>query len=427
MKSKNLFFAMAAGMMLFTACSSEEDMPNGGDLNNENGKQLIALSVANDNSLATRAGRPLESSAPGQSIENVKIILTDASGNIKWTKLITDWDDTGANDYTNGREATIEIPKTEFTLENETTYNLYAYGYSNDSEYGLTTITGAAKDGKFTANQTIALSNGFGEEIFAGDATITGNTKGVKKELVLNRQVAGTFGYMCEIPYVKDAQNHEGKFLRLVASNPQNSLVLGKYADTDHNNNSGAVFSVVNGTVDKAEHVVYTINLEDWFTNIEEGTKTEGDKTVGTGVIAAGDNWKGDDKKFENGSVFAGSFIIPFAKTTGATFQLQLTDDANGTNVLRTWDVTLPTDTYQLSAYTLWSFSGDAWADQSVTDTKNVYNVLRNHLYGIGARPSADPKNPGDGGDDPTPINNKQELVLKVNHNWEVIYNMGVE
>ena len=76
--------------------------------------------------------------------------------------------------------------------------------------------------------------------------------------------------------------------------------------------------------------------------------------------------------------------------------------------------------------------------DSTITDTSaNTYSLVRNHLYGIGTRmndeanpgkpgvdPDPDPKNPND---KPESLNNKQELVLKVNDNWEVIHGMELD
>lgn len=89
MKKSNLFFAMAAGAMLVTSCASEQEMPNS-PADNEAGKQLIVLSVANDNE-NTRAGRPLLSSEAAQAIDNVKVIVTDQDNNVVWVHTVENW------------------------------------------------------------------------------------------------------------------------------------------------------------------------------------------------------------------------------------------------------------------------------------------------------------------------------------------------
>lgn len=146
------------------------------------------------------------------------------------------------------------------------------------------------------------------------------------------------------------------------------------------------------------------------------------------------DNWKGE-KQYAKGSVFGGSFIIPFDKVEGkSSFVLQLvgkSTDGETEKVLRAWDVTLPTASKQVSAnYDLFTWDGTSSAfteNKTAKDDAKTYNVLRNFLYGIGKRTLDDPKEPGKDPDEPTPINNKQELELQVNDNWEVIYEMGVD
>ena len=76
--------------------------------------------------------------------------------------------------------------------------------------------------------------------------------------------------------------------------------------------------------------------------------------------------------------------------------------------------------------------------DSTITDTSaNTYSLVRNHLYGIGTRMNDDPGKGTDPDPDPDPeptdpdqpesLNNKQELVLKVNDNWEVIHGMELD
>ncbi len=100
--------------------------------------------------------------------------------------------------------------------------------------------------------------------------------------------------------------------------------------------------------------------------------------------------------------------------------------------------VTLPSGP-QTKNYTLNYFDTDSWAKTNALDKTRVYNVLRNHLYTIGAKAKVEPKDPNDPNDpdpdpdpedpedDPTPLNNKQEITLKVNSCWEVIHSMGLE
>lgn len=424
MRKRNFFYALAAGMVLFSACSNDDDVINGGNNGlNEEVQQLVLQVASSGDGLQTRTGRPLLSEEAKQTIENVKVIICDGSGAIKYATKIDNWSTSGSTEYkTNGhgREKTIEIPKAD-KLE-VGTYTVYAIGYSTDSDYDLIAITNVAKDGSFDENTTLAFKadagNKIGEEIFAGNLKLTvEDGKGFKESVVLNRQVAGTFAYLKDIPYIDDASK-----LQLVASNRNSQLVLGKFGNFDLTgngiNNGNNINYVVNGTKAVQDKVIYTINLIDWFNEVKD---TEGD-----GLIDGGNNWKSDNHKdYASGSVFGGSFLIPFKKDDNTeTFKLQLTK-ADG-HVLREWVVKLPADDKQLSEYTLWSWNS-TFTDEQVTDNADKYSVVRNHLYGIGKRTLDKPTNPGTDPDEPESLNTKQELVLRVNDNWEVIHNMEIE
>lgn len=428
MKKRNLFFALAAGMVMFSACSNDDDVINGGNNGlNEEVQQLVLQVASSGDGLQTRAGRPLLSSEAKQTIENVKVIICDGNGAIKYATKIDNWGTSGSTEYkTNGhgREKTIEIPKDKKLAAGK--YTVYAFGYSTDSDYDLTTITNATEGSTFEANTTLSFKkdnprNEIGEEIFAGDLSLTVETgKGFKTPVVLNRQVAGTFAYLKDIPYIADASK-----LQLVASNRNSQLVLGKFGNFDltgnGENNDDHINYVVNGTEAAQDKVIYTIELSDWFTAVKDDNND--------GLIDGGDNWKSaDHKDYASGSVFGGSFLIPFKKDDNTeTFKLRLTK-ANGTDVLREWVVKLPADDKQLSEYTLWSWNSTFTSEQ-ITDNADKYSVVRNHLYGIGTRTLDEPTDPGTNPDidEPESLNTKQELTLRVNDNWEVIHNMEIE
>lgn len=434
MKKSYLFSAFAAGMVMLSACSNDGDL-TGGDESNDAVQQIV-LQVANaGEGLQTRAGRPLYSSEAKQSIENVKVIICDKSNNIVKEKTYTDWNDTDSKVYgtgssAHGREATLTYTGDEKLVNGK--YTIYAFGYSNNSDYAnLTTeMNKLTKNAKFSENTILNLKDGKGEEIFAGSTaqfTIDNDHKGFTQTVVLNRQVAGTFGYFEKIPYVAGAAK-----LQLVASNGNTGLVLGGFNSFDltgnGTGNNGHVNYVVNGTTAATDNVIYTINLKDWFTDV---------KDVDENGLIDDTNWKIPASyakaKFATGSVFGGTFLIPFAKVTSKnTFVLQLTNDAG--DVLKSWAVKLPSTDGQLSEYTLsyWNTSATTHVFANTPNTKDLaekYSVVRNHLYGIGVR-SKDKPNPGGGStdpDQPEPLNKKQELTLRVNDNWEVIHQMELE
>ena len=434
MKKSYFFSALAAGMVMFSACSSDNDLANGGNGSNDAVQQIV-LQVANaGDGMQTRAGRPLLSSEAKQTIENVKVIICNESNNIVKEKTYTHWnEDTDSKVYgkdggAHGREATLTYTGDD-KLPNGT-YTVYAFGYSNSSDYeNLTTeMNKLTKDAAFSGNTILNLKNGVkGEEIFAGSTaqfTIDNDHKGFTQTVVLNRQVAGTFGYFDKIPYVAGATK-----LQLVASNGNTGLVLGGFNSFDltgnGTGNDGHVNYVVNGTNPAADKVVYTIDLTKWFKAIKDGNND--------GLIDAdADNWNKPTTitgaSFKTGSVFGGSFLIPFQKNDNQTFVLQLVN--NDGDVLKSWAVKLPSDDGQLSEYTLSSWNSTTSVFDNTPATKDAadkYSVVRNHLYGIGERSLDEPTTPGTDPDKPEPLNKKQELTLRVNDNWEVIHKMELE
>lgn len=426
MKKIYLCGVVLAGAWVFQSCSGTDDAAGAPDVGTD---QIISLAVANGNGLATRAGRPLLSSAADQSIENVVVYVVDASDNtIVATKTFSDWQNESADYRINdGRYA-------EFLLDDKLedgTYRIFAVGYHDNSDYG--DIPAALVSGStFQENAVLTLATDDGaEELFAGstESFAVQKAQGFKKEIVLNRQVAGVYVYAREIPYLEDAS-----MLRLVSTNENNLLILGQFINmdmTDNGTGSGITTAVMNGasTAPEFDRTLATIDLNEWFITLEDA---DGDNLIDTGAGYA--NWQKPARysgvaTFEKGSVFGGAFVIPFAKVDMAqTLKLQLTT-ASG-DVKREWNVNLPAT----DPYTLYSWNGlDFDSGVSVTEDANVYNIVRNHLYGLGTRETDDPGNgtdtdptPGDN-DDPISLNNKHELKLIVNDNWEIIHDMELD
>lgn len=391
--------------------------------------QIISLAVANGNGPASRAGRPLLSSAADQGIENVVVYVVNASDNtIVATKTYSDWQNESADYRINdGRYA-------EFLLDDKLedgTYRIFAVGYHDNSDYG--DVPSALVSGNtFQENAVLTLATDDGaEELFAGstESFAVLKAQGFKKEIVLNRQVAGVYVYAKEIPYIEDAS-----MLKLVSADENNLLVLGQFINmdmTDNGTGSGITTAVMNGAsaAPEFDKTLATIDLNEWFTTLEDA---DGDNLIDTGAGYA--NWQKPARyngvaTFEKGSVFCGAFVIPFAKVDMAqTLKLQLTT-ASG-DVKREWNVNLPTT----DPYTLYSWNGLGFDNgASVTEDANIYNIVRNHLYGLGTRDTDDPGNgtdtdptPGDN-DDPISLNNKHELKLIVNDNWEIIHDMELD
>lgn len=433
MKKNYLLAAMASGVMLFSACSNDEAIMDGSD---NNAEQTLVLQVASTgDNLTTRAGRPLLSSEAKQTIDNVKVIICQGTGagNVKYVQTLTQWSDEvdassepyGGATGVHGREAIIKLADDDKLAAG--VYTVYAFGYSDNSDYTdlATKIADIAKNGDFNENVTLTLSqtgeNKIGEEIFAGSCALkVEDGKGFYTPVILNRQVAGTMAYLTDIPCVAG-----GTKLQLVASDRNTNLVLGHFANHDLDGNGTTadanVNYVVNGTETTTNKVIYEIALNEWFNNPALDADQNGLIDVDN------NNWRGDAAKYANGSVFAGNFVIPFAKTNESTFTLQLVDNSN--NALKSWKVKLPTSDKQLSSHTSYIWSNTSFTENAtVKDAADKFNVVRNHLYSIGTRTLDEPNKPGTDPDDkPESLVNKQELVLKVNDNWEVIHNMELE
>ena len=416
------------------------------------GAQIITLQVENGgDGLATRAGRPLYSAEAKQDIQNVKLWI--CKGNeVVYVTTIGNWNNDEVSSIYNsgahGRQKTIELKDADKLAAD--TYQVYAVGYSNSSDYDLSAVTEVKKteegEGKYTfkENMVLPLSNTVGEEIFAGQMELSvEDGKGFKKPIVLNRQVAGAFAYVKDIPYMAGA-----KYLKLVASAQNQSLVLGKFNSVDLTGNGSGngtnVKYVVNGENGKSgsdTYVISTIDLNEWFGETLADTNNDN--------LVDATNWKNPYKPagnptagtyptFQKGSAFGGEFVIPFGHVAGKqTLTLQLTNE--GGTVLRSWKVNLSSSDEQVAEnnnkVTHWT--GSDWSEYATVESANTYSLVRNHLYGIGTRMNdeADPYKPGtdpdpdpsDPDDQPESLNNKQELVLKVNDNWEVIHGMELE
>lgn len=465
---KNYLFGMALmASLAFFSCTNEVIYVHDGESSEQvSDDQIITLQVSNGgDGLVTRAGRPLYSAEAKQSIENVKLWICGDAGKVVYVKEISDWntDDVSTvyNTGGHGRQTTIELKDADKLAAG--TYKIYAVGYSNNSDYTLDAVTSVAKEGTFNENMVLPIkedaTNKIGEEIFAGQMDLNVESgKGFREPIILNRQVAGAFAYVKDIPYKEGA-----KYLKLVASAQNQSLVLGNFNSVDlASNGSGNgtnVKYVVNGTNGKSGSETYeicTIDLTEWFKEIKD---SDGDGLIDLFSGASESdgtkyaNWQKPAKYngaalFEKGSAFGGEFVIPFAHVaTKQTLTLRLTNE--GGTELRSWNINLAATDEQVTSsekdnkVTYWNSS--AWTSYGTAETVNSYSLVRNHLYGIGTRmydnpskPGVDPE-PGDPDPDPTPtpdpndpddpesLNNNQELTLRVNDNWEIIHEMVID
>lgn len=444
---KSMFFALAASCLLFSACSSDDAVVST-DGQNEAVQQIVLQVASSGDGLTTRAGRPLYSSQALQTIQNVCVVIykDDATKTIV-KKVKKDW--TKSSTYDNhGRQLTLTF-KGANRLE-EGNYKVMAVGYSTNSDYNysLDVTSETALTGSYT-DLTATLKEGKkdAEEVFAGDADlkigtdqkITNLTSGEEDglDVTLHRQVAGSFGYFCDIP--AKVGDKTAKTLRLVVRGKNDKLTFNNFNSsfTAAGATGSTIKYCVNGSTSTGAalttdakfkdgsngYVLYSINLDDWYKN--------GD-TNHDGLLTEEDGWTHADifKKttLVKGSVFGSNFVIPFALThEKSTMELQLLDAAG--DIIKTWTVSIPAK----------DVNRDATNGNVADESASIFNVVRNHMYNLGVKPSnggktdPDPGNP-DPKPDPDPdkpdpdkpedLSKSQNLILKVNDNWEAIHQM---
>lgn len=415
-------------MIALSACNEKEDAPVYND-----DAQVFTLTVSNNDGKDTRAGRPLYSEAPAQKIDMVHFFIINTETNkVVYEKDIPNWmsDQSVITVGDDARQTTIELKGDDKLAVG--TYKAYAVGYtSEESVYTYAPdFTTLEKESEWTSAVT-ATTSGDAEEIFAGttednqNIVITSAGETFTKTIVLKRQVAGTYGYFTNIP-AKGPKGEEAKTLRLVAAAKNTQVVLDGFDKTNAVNGktsaddeSGVFFN--DGTT--KGFVVYSINLESWF--------TDGD-TNSDDVLNESDTWTAGITEsgvtFKKGSVFAGKFVVPFSAVASASnsLQLQLLDGSG--NILRYWNVNLAASQEDVIDIT----AGEpAAADELSTSS---YSVLRNHLYTLGMRKAGDnggenpdPDDDEEDEDNPEDLNKGQQLVIKVSGAWENITGMVLD
>lgn len=440
---KGMFFALAASSLLFSACSSDDAVVST-EGQNEAVQQIVLQVASSGDGLTTRAGRPLYSSEALQTIQNVRVLIynADTKAIVKDAKL--DW--TTSTTYTNhGRQLTLTY-KGDQRL-NAGNYKVMAVGYSNNSDYTYALdVTGPSLTGETYNDITATLkANKVAEEVFAGDAALTigddkkiinlteGEENGVA--VTLHRQVAGSFGYFQNIP--ASVNGEAAKTLRLVVRDKNDKLTFNNF-NSSFTTTGSTIKYYVNGSKSEAApasdaqfnggdngYVLYSIDLSKWF---PEGDKNE------DGLLNAEDTWQhpGEVKtQVVQGSVFGSNFVIPFNLSSGkSTMELQLLDA--GGNIIKFWTVSIPST----------DVNPDNTNGNVADESPSIFNVVRNHMYNLGVKtsngtttppdpsnpdpedPKPDPSNPDPGKDEPEDLSKSQNLILKVNDNWEFIHKM---
>lgn len=146
MRKQVWFSALAAGVLLFSACKSEDVPAQGG--NESANDQKLVLNLATGGNQASRAGRPLLSSAAGQDIDKLTLFFIDGEGNIALKKEISsaEWHN-GATAYDKGMQIEISLKGSNGEALTASTvgtkYTVYAVGYSERTAYNNGFLNGS--------------------------------------------------------------------------------------------------------------------------------------------------------------------------------------------------------------------------------------------------------------------------------------------
>lgn len=418
---------------------------------NEAVQQIVLQVASSGDGLSTRAGRPLYSSQALQTIQNVRVMIykNETGGGEKtivYDKKLNWKESTIYKTNGHGRQFTISLKGNDRLDAGN--YKVMAVGYSDNSDYtyALDVTSDAALTGNYSdITATLKAGKKEAEEVFAGDADlkigddkkITNLTSGEENgvAVTLHRQVAGSFGYFQNIP--ASVNGKAAATLRLVVRDKNDVLTFNNFNSsfTANGATGSTIKYYVNGSKSTSAatadakfnnnedgYVLYSIDLSKWF--------TEGDKNK-DGLLNAEDTWQHPSSvktQVVKGSVFGSNFVIPFNYAEGkSTMELQLLDAEN--NIIKTWTVSIPKDDVNTDTA------------NGVTDAStSIFNVVRNHMYNLGVKTSngttdPDPSNPTPdpdpdkpkpepGTDQPEDLSKSQNLILKVNDNWEAIHKM---
>lgn len=437
MKKYFISGAMLAGLMSLAACSNDEGVV----ADNNGAEQQFTITLASSGDRATRAAadRTLESEAAGQSIEKVTLVVRsqddgEDKNKVVYIHTLDNWNGTATNYYTNGhgKKLTFTIPKADKLGAGS--YVVTAVGY-NEGNYNLKwPAKGDVLDKNITAT---TQADAEAKEVFAGEQQFSvkdGKIKGTDAsvDVTLHRQVAGAYGYFTSIP--AKIGDTDVASIRMVSRSKNTVLTFGSF-NSSFTTTDANVMYMVNGSVPATKtakflngdeaNVLFSAKIADWFPG--------GDK-YNDGVYDKKDtNWTNPytTGSYLKGSVFASNFIVPFSATQGkSTLELQLLD-ATG-NVLYAWPVKLDASNAQVGK-TGETASADlfgAGTAMGFAETADVFSLFRNHIYSIGIHKqdttNPDPETPVPG-DQPTDLSKIQNVVIRVNDNWEALHHMSID
>lgn len=433
---------MLAGLMSLAACSNDEGVV----ADNNGAEQQFTITLASSGDRATRAAadRTLESEAAGQSIEKVTLVVRSQDDGADKNKVVyihtlDNWNGTATNYDTNGhgKKLTFTIPKADKLGAGS--YVVTAVGY-NEGNYNLKwPAKGDVLDKNITAT---TLPDAEAKEVFAGEQQFSvkdGKIKGTDAskaiqsvDVTLHRQVAGAYGYFTSIP--AKIGDTEVASIRMVSRSKNTVLTFGSF-NSSFTTTDANVMYMVNGSVPAGKtakflngdeaNVLFSAKITDWFLNGDENNDGVYDKKD--------TNWTNPySGSYLKGSVFASNFIVPFSATEGkSTLELQLLD-ATG-NVLYAWPVKLDASNDQIgkTGETASANLSDPITTMGFAETADVFSLFRNHIYSIGIHKqgtsTTDPETPVPGIDQPTDLSKIQNVVIRVNDNWEALHHMSID
>lgn len=445
MKKYFISGAMLAGLMSLAACSNDEGVV----ADNNGAEQQFTITLASSGDRATRAAadRTLESEAAGQSIEKVTLVVRSQDDGADKNKVVyihtlDNWNDTATDYDTNGhgKKLTFTIPKADKLGAGS--YVVTAVGY-NEGNYNLKwPAKGEVLDKNITATTPTGAE---AKEVFAGeqkfnvtaDKKIEGTdaSKAIQSvDVTLHRQVAGAYGYFTSIP-AKIGETDVAS-IRMVSRSKNTVLTFGSF-NSSFTTTDANVMYMVNGSVPATKtakflngdeaNVLFSAKITDWFPNGDDNKDGVYDKNDS--------NWEkpnGYTGSYLKGSVFASNFIVPFSATQGkSTLELQLLD-ATG-NVLYAWPVKLDASNDQIgkTGETASANLSDPITTMGFAETADVFSLFRNHIYSIGIHKqrtsTTDPETPVPGTDQPTDLSKIQNVVIRVNDNWEALHHMSID
>lgn len=414
MNKKYFSMAALAGMFLFAACSNDADDIIGDE--NQTGSEITITLNSSGDGAATRAGRPVGSSAAANNVNKVDLkIFTSTDGTI-WTEYVTGdilstssltWNagPSGEGESTTDRFGSMKVKVSNLVAG--TQYKIVAYGYNGVSlPYGAATWNGAV----CTTGTITPGANGSGvEEIFAGEVSFTATAEkkipNDSKKVVMERMVAGLIGYFQNVPVWRANDKGEMKKVAKITVEAYATTTSFKFPFIGAGNQGG--FNGVSSQTNS--EVLLTYDLSTLASNYDTYITYDPQDVAAVYTFDANEAITTTPAGFVSAanSIFGGRFLVPFSEQYSShnTLLVKLSDvDGNPLKTFRVKSVKTETTTATYD-----------------------YGIERNYFYSIGKKlksnTATDPDNP----DEPVDLNVDNDLEVQLNDAWDVLYDMGID